>query len=342
MSAPLRFALIGAGFFAQNHLHAWAEMPEVELVAVCDVDPSRVKATAERFGARPYLDAAELMANEELDFVDIATTPPTHRMMVELAARHRIPVICQKPLAWEMPDAVAMVHACQEAGVPFMVHENFRFQHPMRRIKSLLDDGVIGRCFFGQISFRTAHDVYAAQPWLMDSERMIIIDVAVHLLDLALCFMGQPQSLVTEALRVDKRIRGEDVATVMMRMDDATCIVDASYMTHSDHNTYPQTFVVLEGTEGTITLGPDYRLQVVSRGQVHNEQLVIPDHGWTSEPWNAIQDSVFNIQRHWLHCLATGQEPETSGARTLSLLDITLGAYEAAATGGRYQVGSLS
>jgi len=342
VSAPLRFALIGAGFFAQNHLHAWAEMPEVELVAVCDVDPSRVKATAERFGARPYLDTAELMANEELDFVDIATTPPTHRMMVELAARHRIPVICQKPLAWEMPDAVAMVHACQEAGVPFMVHENFRFQHPMRRIKSLLDDGVIGRCFFGQISFRTAHDVYAAQPWLMDSERMIIIDVAVHLLDLALCFMGQPQSLVTEALRVDKRIRGEDVATVLMLMDDATCIVDASYMTHSYHNTYPQTFVVLEGTEGTITLGPDYRLQVVSRGQVHDEQLAIPDHGWTSEPWNAIQDSVFNIQRHWLHCLVTGQEPETSGARTLSLLDITLGAYESAATGSRYQVGSLS
>lgn len=342
MSRPLRFAVIGTGFFARNHLHAWAQMPEVELVAVCDVDPDRVHAAAAAFGGRAYLDAAELLAAEELDFVDIATTPPTHRMMVELAAAHGVAPICQKPLAWEMADAKAMVQACADAGLPFMVHENFRFQHPMRRIKSLLDEGAIGRPFFGRVSFRTAHDVYAAQPWLIDSERMIIVDVAVHLFDLAMCFMGQPRTLFTEALRVDPRIKGEDVATVLLQMADATCIVDASYQTRSDHSTYPQTFVTLEGTEGTITLGPDYRLQVVSRGTVTEEHLVIPDRGWTSEPWNAIQDSVYNIQRHWLDCLATGAEPETSGARTIGLLDVTLGAYASLESGTRYEVGSLS
>ncbi len=337
-----KFALIGTGFFAQNHLHAWAEMPDVELVAVCDVDEGRVRAAAEQFGGRPYLDAAELFANEELDFVDIATTPPTHRMMVELAAQHGVAPICQKPLAWDMDDAKAMVLACAERGLPFMVHENFRFQHPMRRIKALLDDGAIGRPFFGRVSFRTSHDVYSAQPWLVDSERMIIVDVAVHLFDLAMCFLGEPKSLFTDALRVNPRIVGEDVATVLMHMDDATCIVDASYETRSDHNTYPQTFVTLEGTEGTITLGPDYHLQVVSRGVTTNEQLVIPDRGWTSEPWNGIQDSVYNIQRHWLDCLDSGAEPETSGARTLKLLDVTLGAYESLASGSRYEVGRLT
>lgn len=342
MSRPYRFAVVGTGFFAQNHLHAWAEIPEVELVAVCDIDADRVSAAAETFGGRAYTDAAELLANEELDFVDIATTPPTHRELVELAASHGVAPICQKPLAWDMADAKAMVQACAERGLPFMVHENFRFQHPMRRIKQLLVDGAIGRPFFGRISFRTAHDVYSAQPWLVDSERMIIVDVAVHLFDLATCFVGEPRTLFTDALTVNPRIAGEDVATVLMHMDDATCIVDASYETRSDHNTYPQTFVVLEGTEGTITLGPDYRLQVVSRGRVTDEALVIPDHGWTSEPWNAIQDSVYTIQRHWVHCLQTGEEPETSGARTLQLLDVTLGAYESLATGARYTVGSLS
>lgn len=337
-----RFALIGTGFFAQNHLHAWAEMDEVELVAVCDIDADRVAAAAAQFGGRAYTDARELFASEELDFVDIATTPPTHRTMVELAAQHGVPPICQKPLAWEMSDARAMVEACEAAGVPFMVHENFRFQLPMRRIKAAIESGAIGRPFFGRVSFRTAHDVYSAQPWLVDSERMIIVDVAVHLFDLAMCFMGDPRSLVTEALRVNPRIAGEDVATVLMRMDDATCIVDASYETRSDHNTYPQTFVTIEGTEGTITLGPDYRLQVVAGTQVTDETLVIPDRGWTSEPWNAIQDSVYATQRHWLHCLDTGEEPETSGRRTLRLLDVTLGAYASLETGARYEVGSLS
>lgn len=340
MSARYRYALIGTGFFAQNHLHAWAEMPEVELVAVCDVDEERLAAAAAQFGGTPYTDARELLQNEDVDFIDIATTPPTHRMMVELAAEYGVAALCQKPLAWEMADAKAMVDAMEAKNLPFMVHENFRFQYPMRRIKETLDSGAIGRPFFGRMSFRTDYDCYSNQPWLVDSERMIIVDVAVHLFDLARFFIGEPRSLYTEALRVNPRIRGEDVATILMKMDDATVIVDASYETRSDHSTYPQTFVTIEGTEGVIHLGPDYRLQVVSRGEVTEETLKIPDHTWTSEPWNGIQDSVSGVQRHWIECLDTGRTPETSGADTLRLLDITLGAYESLETGLPYRVGS--
>jgi predicted dehydrogenase len=340
VSRPYRFAMIGTGFFAQNHLHAWAQMPEVELVATCDIDLAKATAAADQFGGRAYADARELFENEELDFVDIATTPPTHRMMVELAAEFGVAAICQKPLAWEMDDARAMVDAMAAAQLPFMVHENFRFQSPMRRIKSIIDEGLVGKPFFGRMSFRTAHDVYSAQSWLVESERMIIVDVAVHLFDLARFFIGEPETIFTSALRVNPRIKGEDVATILMHMPDATCIVDASYETKSDHNTYPQTFVTIEGTKGTITLGPDYHLQVVSGDTVIDEDLVIPDHGWTSEPWNGIQDSVVNVQRQWIASLDSGVVTECSGLETLGLLDITLGAYESLASGQVYKVGS--
>ena len=113
--------------------------------AVCDTDPQRLEAAARDFGGRPYADAAELFASEDLDFVDIATTPPTHPMMVHLAAEHGVAAICQKPLAWDLEDARAMVAAMEAKGLPFMVHENFRFQHPMRRVKEVLDSGAIGR-----------------------------------------------------------------------------------------------------------------------------------------------------------------------------------------------------
>ena len=340
VNSPFRVAVIGTGFFAQNHLHAWAGMPEVDVVAVCDIDRERADAAAAEFGARPYLDARELLATEDIDFVDIATTPPTHREMVELAAEHGVAAICQKPLAWEMSDAKAMVDAMAARNLTFMVHENFRFQYPMRRIREVIDSGAIGRPFFGRISFRTNFDCYANQPWLIDSERMIIVDVAVHLFDLARLFIGEPTSLYTQALRVNPRIRGEDVATVLMRMPEATCIVDASYETYADHLTYPQTFVTLEGTEGAVTLGPDYRLQVVSGDQVTHEDLRIPHHPWASEPWNGIQDSVVNVQRHFIDCLRSGRTPETSGEDTLRLLDITLGAYESLESGLPYPVGS--
>ena len=229
-------------------------------------------------------------------------------MMVELAAAHGVAPICQKPLAWDMADAQAMVQACADRGLPFMVHENFRFQHPMRRIKQLLDDGAIGRPFFGRISFRTGSrrllgPAVAGRQRAHDHRRRRRAPVRPrHAASSASHRRSSPTP--SPSTRASS---GEDVATVLMHMDDATCIVDASYETRSDHNTYPQTFVVLEGTEGTITLGPDYHLQVVSRGSVTDEDLVIPDHGWTSEPWNAIQDSVYTIQRHWIHCLADGR-----------------------------------
>jgi predicted dehydrogenase len=336
-----RYALIGCGFFAQNHLHAWSQNPDVELVATCDVDFEKAKLAATNFGGKAYASAEELFANEDLDFVDIATTPPTHKYMVELAAKHGVAAICQKPLAWDMADAKSMVKAMSDKGLPFMVHENFRFQTPMRKIKEIIDSGAIGRPFFGRISFRTAHDVYSAQSWLVESERMIIVDVAVHLFDLARYFIGEPNTIFTSAHRVNPIIKGEDSATILMHMPDASCIVDASYETKSDHSTYPQTFVIIEGTKGAVTLSADYHLQVVSGTSVTIEVVVIPDHGWTSEPWNGIQDSVVNVNKHWIECLKTGRTPETSGEDTLKLLDITLGAYESAESGQVFNVDSL-
>ena len=161
----LRGGLIGCGFFARNHMHAWNALPDAQIVAVCDTDLARAQTFAQDFNVpRTYTDAAQMFQAENLDFVDIVTQPATHRALVELAAAHGVPVICQKPLALTLEDAQAMVQACENANVPFMVHENFRWQSPMRVLKAAAAD--IGDLFFGRISFRTPYDVYANQPYL--------------------------------------------------------------------------------------------------------------------------------------------------------------------------------
>ena len=182
----LRGALIGCGFFAQNHLHAWGDVDGATLVAVCDVDGSKAQRAAGMFGiARHYIDAAAMFAAEELDFVDIVTTMETHRALVELAARNGVPTICQKPFAPTMADARVMVAACEAAGVALMVHENFRWQTPLRAVRAVLDSGVIGRPYFARVSFRTGYDVYANQPYLATVDRFILLDMGVHVLDVA-------------------------------------------------------------------------------------------------------------------------------------------------------------
>ena len=133
MTGRLRGTVIGCGFFAENHLNAWASIPDVELVAVCDIDPAKAASAAQRFGAgRHYTDAATMLREQKPDFVDIATTVASHRALVELAAAEKIPAIVQKPFGPTMADCEAMVAACAAAGVPLMVHENFRFQPPLR------------------------------------------------------------------------------------------------------------------------------------------------------------------------------------------------------------------
>ena len=98
----MRVAIIGCGFFAQNHLNGWRDLAAegIELVAVCDIDSRKAEAAAKTFGvSRFYTDAHALLRKEQIDFVDIVTRMESHLHMVKLAAAHGVDIILQKPLA---------------------------------------------------------------------------------------------------------------------------------------------------------------------------------------------------------------------------------------------------
>ena len=232
--SKLRVAVIGVGFFAVNQLRAWRDIEAVEVAAICDTRPERLAEIAGQFGiARCYTDAAVMLGAERPDFVDIATGTASHRALVELAAAHRLPVICQKPFAPSLEDARAMVACCERAGVPLMVHENFRWQSPLRAVAEVLRSGRIGTPFWARISFRSGFDVYVHQPYLATVERFIIADLGIHLLDLARYLLGDVVDLSARAQRVNPRIGGEDVATMLLRHErGAVSVVECSYASH--------------------------------------------------------------------------------------------------------------
>jgi D-apiose dehydrogenase len=232
LGRALRGGLIGTGYFVANHLHSWHEVEGADIVAVCDLDETKAQQAATDYSiAAVYTDARQMMREAQLDFVDIVTTPESHRFLVELAAEHRLHTICQKPFAPSMADARAMVAACEQAGVQLMVHENFRWQYPMQLVREHSD--TIGDLFFGRIEFRTTFDIYAVQPYLATDEHFIIYDLGIHLLDLARYFIGEVASLMCHTQRVNPKIKGEDVATIMLKMTSgATCLLTASYASH--------------------------------------------------------------------------------------------------------------
>ncbi|MCZ4312982.1 Gfo/Idh/MocA family oxidoreductase [Comamonadaceae bacterium G21597-S1] len=329
-------ALIGCGFFSVNHLHAWQQLQGVEIVALCDADAERLAVAAATFGiTQTYRSAQELFEAQPLDFVDIATTVSSHRALVEMAARHRVACICQKPFAETLEDGAAMVACCKEAGVPLMVHENFRWQAPIQAVRAALDEGHIGEPFWGRVSFRSAFDVFSGQPYLATGERFILQDLGIHIIDIARYLFGEVDTLSASTRRVNPDIRGEDVATLMMRHAHAvTSIVDCSYATVLEHELFPQTLVEIDGADGTIRLGAGYELTIKRRGaDPIRRDCAPPLHAWAQRPWHNIQDSVLNIQRHWLQALDEGRDPQTSGADNLRTLQLVEAAYASAARG---------
>jgi predicted dehydrogenase len=330
----MKGALIGCGFFAQNHLNAWRDMRAdgVELVAVCDIDPAKAKAAAETFGvAHSYTDPKALFAAERLDFVDIATRMDTHKDLVLLAVAHGIRTIVQKPFAPDWADCVAMVEAARDAGVPLAVHENFRFQTPMRIVRETLASGVVGMPTWGRLAFRTGYDVYRTQPYFHEERRLAILDVGIHVLDLARVFLGEVEHISCETQRRNAKNIGEDTATMMLRhVSGAVSLVECTYEARQIPDPFPQTLLTIEAERGSIKVHEDFRMAVTADGAVSERHIGSPLLSWTTQPWHTAQESVLRTQQAIIGAWREGREAETSGADNLKTYALVDAAYMAA------------
>jgi D-apiose dehydrogenase len=342
--AGLRGGLIGCGYFAVNHLHGWRDARGADIVSICDRSAERLNSAGEKFDvAKRYTDAAHMIASEQLDFVDIATTVPSHRDLVELAAKNGIAVICQKPLAASLADAKAMVAACAGAGVMMMVHENFRWQSPIQAVKRVLQGGEIGDAFWGRISFRSGFDVFSGQPYLATGERFIVEDLGIHTLDVARFLLGDAISVSAGIKRINAQIKGEDVATALIDHGlGVTSVVDCSYASMLEEELFPQTLIEIDGTQGSLRLGANYLLSVTTKSGTRRQDVAPPLLPWASKPWHNIQESVALIQQHWVDCQENDREPHTSGRDNLHTLALVEAVYLSASSGRTVKLAELT
>ncbi len=330
----LRGALIGCGFFARNHMQAWADIGEARIVAVCDTDAAKAHAFAAEFGAVAFGDAAEMLAAVRPDFTDIATAVASHRALVTLAARHSRAVICQKPFAETLADAGAMVAVCEAAGVPLLVHENFRWQRPFRALGAALTSGVIGPPSFLRLSFRHAFDIYANQPYLAKIEDLALTDVGLHLFDMARFLMGDVASVYCQTQRLNPRVAGQDAFLATLRhASGAVTSVECSFFSHYTPDPFVQTLAIAEGPLGSIELLEGYRMRLHKAGRVEETDVEpeVPD--WGGKPWHLVQESVVAFQRHAIAVMQGRAVGQPSGADNLRTLAVTLAAIRSARTG---------
>ena len=331
----MRFAFFGAGFWSRYQLSAWKEIHDVECVAIYNRTFSKGKKFAAEFGVqRVYDDPRKLLENEKIDFIDLCTNPFTLPGFVELAAEYKIPVITQKPIAPSIEVAERCRDLCEKAGVPYLVHENWRWQHPMRKLKEILDSGVIGKVFRARLAMVSGFDVYLNEPTLRDLEKFVITDIGTHIIDTARFLFGEANSLYCQTQKVHGDIKGEDVATIVMSMGKAgtTVTIELGYAgTPMENDAFPQTFLFIEGSNGSIELAKDYWVRVTTKDGTLSQRWPPISYAWANPDYLIVHSSIVACNEHLLKAIRGTVKAETTAADHLQTVRLTYAAYVSAA-----------
>ncbi|MEJ7645533.1 MAG: Gfo/Idh/MocA family oxidoreductase [Chryseolinea sp.] len=328
VSRNLRFAVFGTGFWSTFQIAAWKELEGVELIAVYNRTSAKAEEIAHRFDIpRVYDNAQTLLDNEDVDFIDIITDVDTHAVFTMMAAQRGVHVICQKPMAPSLTVAESMVAECRKAKASFYIHENWRWQAPIRKVKQILDSNTIGTPFKARVTFCSAFPVFENQPFLKTLEEFIITDIGSHILDTCRFLFGEVNALWCHTTTVNAAIKGEDVANVMMKMKNGmTCYAEMSYASILEHESFPETFILIEGTHGSIHLTRDCQIRTTTREATEITEERPKQYPWLDPKYALVHASIVDCNRNILEGLQ-GNKAETTGQDNLETVRLVNAAY---------------
>jgi predicted dehydrogenase len=319
-TSPCSVGVIGLNV-GSHHIEGYRRQG-IRVAAICDVNPARLAECVQRFRIeRAYASAAELIADPEVDIVDVAIQPQHRWPVVAKASRAGKPIFIQKPLAMSLRQAVAMVELCERRNVPLMVNHNSCFVPGFLAVEPYLRTEYLG-------------DIYAVsvQNWglyLTFPERHIIPAMMIHHLALLHKWFGRFETVYCQAHGHTRTIEeGEVAATAQFRHASDVCslVVDNWALLERVRRGpgHPREELRIQGTKGSIC--------------GHSEEMVV----FTTEPRPAeirpafegtwFPDGFGLGMRHFQECLAAGTTPITDGRGNLHVLQAVFAAYESART----------
>jgi predicted dehydrogenase len=325
---------IGAGYFAPFQYEAWNRIPEVAIAAIANRSPHRGHALQREYGIATYYDDwREMLDREAPDFVDIITPPDSHEEICAYAARRGIHIVCQKPLAPTLETSRRIVEHAKRAGVRFMVHENWRWQPWYRAIKGVQHGGLIGSFTHAHFLMRLGDgwgdDAYLArQPFFREYPRLLIYETGVHFIDTFRFLFGEVTTVFAHLRRLNPVIQGEDAGQLFLTFHSgATAIWDANRYNEVEAESPRYTFgqLRIDGTNGHLTLDTESTIRLKVLGQAAVDVV------YHREKKNFAGDCVYFLQRHFVDCMLSNREFESTGDDYLKTIAVAEAAYQSAA-----------
>jgi predicted dehydrogenase len=338
-----RIAVIGAGWAARiAHLPAYAANG-VTPVAIADLNTEVAGVEAKKHKIpQVYSDWREMIAKEKPDAVSVCVPNVHHREPVLGCLAAGLHVLCEKPLATSVAEAEEMFAAADAAGKSLMAAQNWRWNDNSRAIRRIVDSGDMGEVYYGEATAlrRMGIPTWGKFHYKEHSHGGALLDVGVHMLDLAIYLMDNPKPVRVSAQmaakfgkrpEVAKLLRNawdpalfdvEDFAVALIHFDNnASLLLRASWATHIDAETFS---VRLVGTEAGATTTPP----VVYRNHAGipvDEKLLVPQADWTASYTREIA--------HWLKVVQGEAKPMVKAEETLNVQRIIDAAYRSAAEG---------
>ena len=351
MSDKTRVAVVGCGGISASHLSSYAKNPDVEIVALCDINPAAVDRRGEEYGVpaeRRFTDInAMLAAVPGIDAVSVCTWNAAHAPCVIAALNAGKHVLCEKPMSVSVEDAEAMRAAAEKSGKLLMLGFVRRFGNDCDVLKDFIDKGYFGELYYAKATYLRRKGCPGG--WFGDKSRSgggPLIDLGVHVIDLCRYLMGNPRPVSVYGATFDKlgernNIRTqvayksqsvtekpifdvEDLASAMIRFDNGAVLqVEASFSLNIEKD---EGVIQLFGTKAGAKLDPELTLYGEMNGFMTNVTL--------SESTALSFDGLFeNEVNHFVRCVRTGEPCRNPAEDGVTLMKILCGIYESAASG---------
>jgi predicted dehydrogenase len=326
MNKPLRVGLIGAGMVSRHHLIAWTELKDqARVVAIADPSAENAARRAGEFGiAASFRGAEAMLAETELDAVDIAAPRAIHAALVRLAATKRLPVLCQKPLAVNLAEAIKLAADVKDK-IRLMVHENWRFRGYYRDAAAWLRAKRIGNVKQAQLTLLTSGFLPGAdglrpalerQPFMRNEKRLLVAEVLIHHLDTLRMLLGPLQVTAAGLSRSCADLAGEDSAVIQLKASNgANVSVFASFSANGFPAVQIDRLDVL-GNKGSIRLDGPSLTCTGDNPEQRNYDLAVEYQG-----------SYNRTIAHFVECLRDGTPFETAPDDNLETLKLVEDCY---------------
>ena len=335
----LGVGIVGVGI-GHLHMQGYAQCPDAQVLAVCDVNEERARRVAAECGVpHVFTDYEKMLKLDGIDAVSICTPNYLHAPMTMAAFGAGKHVICEKPLAMTPEEGEAMVAAGKKAGKLFMTAFNNRFRGDTQVLRKFIEKGELGDIYYAKTGWIRRKGIPGMGSWFTTKSQAgggPLIDIGVHVLDLALWLMGNPKAVTVTGSAYAKfgpkgEGRGgwgvpekggfdvEDLAAAFIRLDTgATVLLEASWASHIQCDVI---YTNLVGTKGGADLDP---LRIYR--DMHGAPVDITP-GFPNQSGHIMEI------KHFVDCIVNGTELISTGEHGLEITRILDAIYKSAETG---------